>query len=298
VTTVEAAGGVVLRNGHVALVHRPAYDDWTLPKGKLEPGEGRLQAAVREVGEETGLRCFVGPALGTIEYVDAHGRDKTVHYWAMVATTDALAPTKEVDDARWLPLDGAPGQLTYERDRDVLARAVSLLPFGPVPVFFVRHAKARDRDKWEPPDELRPLTRPGRAQAEALAGLLAERRPVVLVSSPYVRCVETLEPLGAALGLPVQDSDALAEGASADEALALLAAAATFGPAVACTHGDVQQAVISSLAEAGVPLSSPLHFAKGSTWELTLERGRFTSGHYISPPAASRCAGPAGGAGP
>jgi 8-oxo-(d)GTP phosphatase len=285
VTSVEAAGGVVFRNGHVALVHRPMYDDWTLPKGKLEPGEDRVEAALREVAEETGLGCLVGPALGTIEYVDARGRGKTVHYWAMAATTEALAPTKEVDAARWVPLGDAPGQLTYERDRDVLACAAALLPSDPVAVFFVRHAKAGDRDKWDAPDELRPLTRPGRAQAEALAGVLAKRHPVVVVSSPYVRCVETLQPLGATLGLPVQDADALAEGASAEEALALLGAAATFGPAVACTHGDVQQWVIESLAETGVSLSSPQRFAKGSTWELALERGRFMSGRYIPPPA-------------
>jgi len=285
VTSVEAAGGVVVRDGRVALVHRPAYDDWTLPKGKLEPDEDRLGAAVREVAEETGLRCLVGPPLGTIGYVDARGRDKTVHYWAMAATGDLLEPTKEVDDARWVSLDDAPGQLTHERDREVLARAAPLLPSGPVAVFLVRHAKAGDRDDWDAPDELRPLTRPGRVQADALAGLLAERRPVVLVSSPYVRCVETLEPLAAALGLPVQHDDALAEGAPADDALALLAAAPTFGPAVACTHGDVQQAVVESLVEAGVALTAPLRFAKGSTWELTLERGRLRSGRYL-PPAA------------
>ena len=282
--TVEAAGAVVVRNGRVALVHRPAYDDWTLPKGKLEPGEDLLQAAVREVGEETGLGGLLGPSLGTIAYVDAQSRDKTVHYWAMAATRDVLTPTNEVDDARWVPVSEASGRLTHERDREVLARAVALLPSAPVSVFLVRHAKAGNRDKWEAPDELRPLTKPGRAQAKALVELLGERRPALLASSPYVRCVETLEPLAERSGLPVQHAHELAEGASAGEALGVLAAAATFGPAVTCTHGDVQQAVVESLAESGASLTHPLRFAKGSTWELAFEGGRFTGGRYLPPP--------------
>ncbi len=132
-TTVQAAGGVVVRRSSsgardVVLVHRPAYDDWTLPKGKLEPGEGLLQAAVREVREETGLDCLLGPRLGTVGYVDASGRDKTAHYWAMVTTSDGLAPTKEIDEARWVPLEDAAPQLSYDRDREVLSRAASALP--------------------------------------------------------------------------------------------------------------------------------------------------------------------------
>ena len=282
--TIEAAGGVVVRNGRVALVHRPAYDDWTLPKGKLEPGETRLAAAVREVAEETGLRCLVGPTLGSIEYVDARGRDKTVYYWAMAATGDVLAPTKEVDDARWVRLADAAEQLTYERDREVLARAAALIPSGAVSVLLVRHAKAGDRDRWDAPDELRPLTKSGRAQAEALVGVLMERDPAVLASSPYIRCVETLEPLAEACGLPVQHAGQLAEGAPTDEAVELLAAAATFGPAVACTHGDVQHEVIDAIEQAGGRLPRPLRFAKGSTWELTHDGGRFTRGRYLAPP--------------
>lgn len=281
---VEAAGGVVVRNGCVALVHRPAYDDWTLPKGKLEPGEDLLRAAVREVAEETGLRSLLGPALGTVDYVDGLGRDKTVHYWAMTATAGALAPTKEIDEARWVPVADAASHLTYERDREVLARASAHLASTPVSVYLVRHAKAGNRDKWDAPDELRPLTRPGREQADGLVALLADARPAVLVSSPYVRCVETLEPLARACELPVQHAEELAEGAATDDALDLLRAAATFGPAVACTHGDVQHAVVDALQQAGAAVSSPLRFAKGSTWELTLERGRFTAGRYEPPP--------------
>lgn len=267
------------------LVHRPAYDDWTLPKGKLEAGETPRAAAVREVREETGLDCLLGPALGAIAYVDAGGRDKTVDYWLVAATTEELAPTKEIDAARWLPLAEALAKLSHDRDRDVLRRAAtSLSDARSVSVRLVRHARAGRRDRWRGRDELRPLTASGRAQAAALAGELAPRGPALLVSSPAVRCVQTLEPLAGDIGLPVQRHDALAEAASAADALALLGAAAVLGETVACTHGDVQTAVIEALGAVGAALSKPLRFAKGSTWELTFERGRFTAGRYLPAP--------------
>jgi len=113
----------------VALVHRPAYDDWTLPKGKLEPGESRLDGAVREVREETGLHARLGPQLGTTSYVDSHDRDKTVWYWA-AAGDGELGPTKEIDEARWVPVEQAPEVLSYERDLEVLERALALIDSG------------------------------------------------------------------------------------------------------------------------------------------------------------------------
>jgi 8-oxo-dGTP pyrophosphatase MutT (NUDIX family) len=118
----------VVRSGSdVVLVHRPKYDDWTLPKGKLEPGESPLEAALREVREETGLECRPGPLLGSVEYVDSSGRDKTVDYWLMEAAGEELAPTNEVDEARWVPLADAAALLSHERDREMLARAVALV---------------------------------------------------------------------------------------------------------------------------------------------------------------------------
>ena len=124
---VRAAGGVVSRNGEegsieVVVVHRAAYDDWSLPKGKLHPGESDEQAALREVAEETGLRCLLGRDLGIVEYRDRRDRKKIVRYWEMQPVGGALEPAHEVDVARWLPLRDAHRQLTYERDRQVLDR--------------------------------------------------------------------------------------------------------------------------------------------------------------------------------
>lgn len=123
--TVQAAGGVVSRAGRdgaleVLLVHRPRYDDWTIPKGKLEPGETHEQAARREVLEETGLDCELGRELPSTSYRDRKGRAKTVRYWAMRPLAGVPLPSREVDDLRWAPLDEAGRLLTHEHDGGVL----------------------------------------------------------------------------------------------------------------------------------------------------------------------------------
>jgi 8-oxo-dGTP pyrophosphatase MutT (NUDIX family) len=122
---VRAGGGIVWRHGEdgaveVVLIHRPAYDDWSFPKGKLHRGETEAEAALREVQEETGLRCRLGREVGTSAYRDPRRRPKTVRYWAMTPIGGTLRPANEVDDARWVPLDEARAALTYERDRRIL----------------------------------------------------------------------------------------------------------------------------------------------------------------------------------
>ena len=123
---VRAAGGVVWRvddDGAVAvlLIHRPKYDDWTIPKGKVEPGEADEQTAVREVEEETGLRCVIGHELAGSTYIDRKGRPKSVRYWEMAVADGEFVATEEVDVVEWLTLPAAAARLSYERDEDVLA---------------------------------------------------------------------------------------------------------------------------------------------------------------------------------
>jgi 8-oxo-dGTP diphosphatase len=115
---VQAAGGVVLRDGLVALVHRPRYDDWSLPKGKLDPGESFEETALREVEEETGLRCRLVRELPTVKY-DVRGRLKVVRYWAMEVTDETrFVPNDEVDEVRWVEPQEALALLSYDRDRE------------------------------------------------------------------------------------------------------------------------------------------------------------------------------------
>jgi 8-oxo-dGTP diphosphatase len=121
---IEAAGGVVVADdGRVALVHRPRYDDWTLPKGKLDPGETFEQAALREVWEETGLRCRLVRELPAVEYT-VRDRPKLVRYWLMAVESDpGFEPNDEVDELRWLSAADAAELLTYDRDKGVLEAA-------------------------------------------------------------------------------------------------------------------------------------------------------------------------------
>ena len=123
---VRAAGGLVWRrNGfgdvELVLVHRPEYDDWSFPKGKLHAGETEADAALREVEEETGLRCRLGPEQGTTSYRDRRNRRKVVRYWQMTPVDGEAAPANEVDDVRWVGLDAAARLLSYDRDRRLLA---------------------------------------------------------------------------------------------------------------------------------------------------------------------------------
>jgi 8-oxo-dGTP diphosphatase len=118
---VRAAGGVVLRDGRVLLVHRPRYDDWTLPKGKLEDGESWEDGALREVEEETGLTCELGEEVGRTRHVDSRGRNKEVRYFAMTSDGEGTAQN-EVDELRWVPLEDAAALLSYDRDADLLSR--------------------------------------------------------------------------------------------------------------------------------------------------------------------------------
>ena len=124
---IRAGGGVVVRedNGvlEVVLVHRPAYDDWTLPKGKAKKGESDEECAVREVEEETGLRCECRRELKSTTYVDSSGRDKVVRYWLMRPAGGEFEPNYEVDEVRWVRFDEAERMLSYARDRDVLRSA-------------------------------------------------------------------------------------------------------------------------------------------------------------------------------
>ena len=156
--------------------------------------------------------CALGRDLGTISYVDGRGRPKIVRYWEMtVADHNALRPANEVDDARWVTLADAEGLLTYRHDR-AHDRSDPGGSMSGTFVYVIRHAEAGDRKRWAGPDEARPLSDGGRRQAEHLAELFADQPFVQLVSSPFLRCVQTLEPLADARGLPIDLRDELAEG--------------------------------------------------------------------------------------
>ncbi|MCW2615032.1 MAG: hydrolase, partial [Frankiales bacterium] len=180
---VKAAGGVLWRRQdgvvQVAVVHRPRYDDWSLPKGKLDPGELHVVGAVREVAEETGFAAVAGRTLGESRYrVLDQGRDvpKTVRWWAMRATAGEFVPGAEVDHLQWLTVPEALRRVTAGRDSEPLT-AFAAHPPETATVLLLRHGSAGDRDDWAGDDDLRPLDPTGKAQALAAADTLVAWGP-------------------------------------------------------------------------------------------------------------------------
>jgi broad specificity phosphatase PhoE/8-oxo-dGTP pyrophosphatase MutT (NUDIX family) len=303
--TIRAAGGVVWRRAEsgseggveVAVVHRPRYDDWSLPKGKLSPGEPEVEGAVREVLEETGYHVRVGRPLGESRYEKLVGkvaRPKVVRWWAMQATTGTFTPNREVDDLRWLPLSEAEQVLTRETDRDLLRRFAQ----GPVPtrtVLLVRHASAGSRSKWTGDDRDRPLDECGQAQADELVRLLARFDVTHIASADMARCIDTVAPFADAVGLTVEREPLLSEAVypgREDDAEALLRATDPDRDAVACSQGDVIPDLVGRLlATDDLDRPGPIAAAKGSVWALTFAAERLVHAEYFPPPGPIECSG-------
>jgi 8-oxo-dGTP pyrophosphatase MutT (NUDIX family)/phosphohistidine phosphatase SixA len=284
---VAAAGGAVWRHGpdggtEVALVHRPRYDDWSLPKGKLEAGEHALTAAVREIGEETGLEVVAGRRGVRTRYPVTEGV-KRVDYWVMRALGGNFEPNDEVDELRWLPLREAAELCSHDADRVVLADVARVdVPLMPALVL-VRHGRAGDRANWRGPDDLRPLDDRGWRQAQRLAQVLPLFGPTALLSVPRTRCEQTMAPLGQRLGLPVTAIPEFGEEEFADDPEAGLSALERFlggsGVTVVCSQGGAIPAALESL---GVKADGRDHppSAKGSVWVLGGRAGALSADYY------------------
>ena len=220
------------------LVHRPRYDDWSLPKGKRLPDEGAQECALREVEEETGYRCEIRSELADTSYQDGQGRRKHVRYFAMRLLGGEFVAGQEVDEIRWVAPAAAPEVLSYGRDAAVVA---SFGHDGVERLLLVRHASAGDRKSWRSDDRLRPLDARGARQAERLVEVLGGRRIDRILSSPFVRCVQTVEPLAWRCGLAVEEREELVEGAGLD---AFLDLARELGAAAVSVHGDLVEELL------------------------------------------------------
>jgi 8-oxo-(d)GTP phosphatase len=205
---VIAAGGVVWRESHgsrqVLLIHRPRYDDWSLPKGKLTPQEHVLVAARREIEEETGQHVTLGPSLGIQRYdVRKNGgiAPKLVHYWAasLAGPEQEFEPNDEVDKLEWLPVAKAQERLSYPRDVDILNCLDAVLPVEST-VVILRHAEAVKRKDWSGKDVLRPLSDEGLASSERLSEVMGALGVNRLHSSNAERCARTVTPYAASIG--------------------------------------------------------------------------------------------------
>ena len=306
---IRAAGGVVWRavsgaSGEpaveVAVIHRPRYDDWSLPKGKLVAGESHLDAAVREVLEETGFRVRVGRSLGETRYdkvASAATRPKVVRWWAMQAESGSFSPSREVDALEWMSLADASERLTRLTDRHVLERFTR----GGAPthtVLLVRHASAGSPEAWLGDDRLRPLDECGMAQADELVPILARFEIGSILAADVLRCEQTVAPVSEALAVEVRTEPLLSDvgyPGREEEALGVLRSLGNADhDAIACSQGDVIPDLVARLADAdGYPLEQPVRAPKASTWALGIDaEGRLVAAERLDPPTVRSSAEP------
>jgi len=283
---ILAAGAVVTRKGgEVLLVHRPKYDDWSFPKGKLDPGEHVTAAAVREVAEETGLDIRLGPPLRTQRYPveDGERRMKRVYYWVGRVVGDDDVSTyrvnNEIDEVVWLSRDKARERLHYPHDLATLDEFEQVRK-KTYPLVILRHGRARSRKAWTDDDRERPLTKAGEFQAEQVVPVLGAYGVTRILTSSSRRCWRTVAPYADVAGLDMEDTDDLAEEDATPETVAeqvhrLLAAKEG---SVLCTHRPVLPWVFEALGLTPQPL------APGSVFVVHHRRGRIvaTEHHDVS----------------
>lgn len=287
---IHAAGAVLWRESaegglEIAVVHRPKYGDWSLPKGKLDPGETPLLAAVREVREETGLAARLGRYLGYVTYpIPGHRKLKRVDYWAAEVAGGEFHANAEVDELGWYPLDRVMDQLSYPMDRQVV-RTFTRLPADTATLILVRHAKAGHRHRFDGPDDQRPLEAAGQEQARALVPNLLTFGPAAVYSAPPVRCVDTVRPLADKLGVDIALEPTLSETAYTADPDAARKRATELVSAeqvrVVCSQGRVIPDLLDWWAERDGLKLPPARNRKGSAWVLSFTGKRLVAADHL-----------------
>lgn len=291
--SVLAAGAVLWQpddSGEllIAVIHRPRYDDWSLPKGKIDPGEIEPVAAVREIFEETGQRAHLGRRLTRVSYPIPVGT-KVVHYWVARGLGGDFEPNREVDRLLWLPVKEAAKRLTYPHDRKVVARFAKK-PADTQTLLIVRHGTAGRKARYKGDDRKRPLDRKGWAQAKSLVPQLLAFGASSVFAADRVRCVQTIEPLAHALEAPISIEPTLTEEAYADDPKAarkrMLEIAALGGTPAICSQGKVIPYLIDWWCERDGVKPDKSRNRKGSTWVLSLSGGKLVAADHMPSPLA------------
>lgn len=255
----------------VLVVHRPRYDDWSFPKGKADPGESDEQCALREVEEETGLLCTLDRELPEAFYLDRRGRPKIVKYWTMEPVAGEFAANDEVDEALWVNLEDALEIVSYHHDLTLVEELMEE-ETSTVSVLLVRHGTAGSRKAWVGDDRLRPLDERGKLQAQELAEKLSSYPVKRILSSGYLRCTQTVEPLAGRLGIELEIAQELEEGADASQLQALVKSLEG-EVVVVCTHGGGSE----------VLLGEGVADKKGGVWLIKRKKDRLKPIRYLAP---------------
>ena len=265
--TVFAAGALCWREVEgelkLALVHRGRYNDWSWPKGKVDPGETLPQTAVREILEETGLSIKLGQRINVSNYILPNGAHKEVHYWAARVSDADVArskfkPDDEVAEVRWVTVFEARSLLTYEYDHEVLDKLVALAEAKQLrtkPVIVLRHGKATLRADWVGEEVKRPLLPQGETEAITVAPTLAAFNIKRVYTSPWRRCHQTVEPYAERRGLKIIERSQLSEMGEAkgpQRTRKVVDNIVLDGrPSVICTHRPALPTILDSLARYG-----------------------------------------------
>jgi len=253
---IQAAGAVLWRKNEnseieIALIHRPRYDDWSLPKGKVENNESHVATAYREVLEETGYTSTFGPEIGNVIY-KLEGAPKVVRYWAAQAssTQDGKPNPEEVDQLEWLTPKKAKDKLTNKDDRKIVD---FFLEFGAdtFPIILLRHAKALKRTDWDGDDGDRPLEHRGQLQAKRLLSIYLPYGAREVHTSDALRCTETVEPMTRAMEItPIYSADLSEYGYEKDKEVSLdyIQDLMNRGiPALVCSHNPIIPKLVKKL---------------------------------------------------
>ncbi|GAB3517745.1 NUDIX hydrolase [Arthrobacter monumenti] len=277
---VRAAGALCWRSrrGELQLlvIHRPRYDDWSWPKGKLDDGETLPEAAVREVAEEVGIRIKLGIPLPSIQYKVNSGMKEVLYWAAHVDEQEPLPDGDEVDQAEWVSPDKAKALLSNPSDIDPLNALVEAFEEGHLPtwpIILLRHAKAKPRSSWTLAEGDRTLVASGQRQAKAVGRLLTAWGPNRALTSPWVRCVQTLKPYAKTAKLKIKQIDALTEASHKRQPKKARAVAEGVfekrKPVIICTH----RPVLPTLLEVFAPKMSDEDAAKLPTSDPYLSPG-------------------------
>ncbi len=288
---IRAAGALLWRETNertfeIALIHRPKYDDWTLPKGKIEEGETALQCAYRELIEETGIKASFTRQLGTVEYEES-GQRKRVIFWAAQCALEAsiFMPNEEVDVLEWLAPDKAIAKASHDSDRQMIESFLSQSPHTDT-LIILRHTKALERGDWDEVDSERTLNEVGFDQAQLLIKHLEPFAIEEIYTSDYVRCVQTVTPMAHSRGLGITQVPSLNEETFEEDPLRSVSFANALKQdeknILICSHNPVIPTMLRGILNTKLKNKDLIKLEPGDAWIVHRVQGEIVGLDYLS----------------
>jgi len=288
---IRAAGALLWRETtertiEIALIHRPKYDDWTLPKGKIEEGETALQCAFRELIEETGITASFTRQLGTVEYEES-GQRKRVIFWAAQCAKDAsqFIANEEVDQLEWLSPELALSKATHESDQQMIENFLSQSPRTDT-LIILRHTKALERGDWDEEDSQRTLDELGFDQAQLLIKHLQPFAIEEIYTSDFTRCVQTVTPLAHSRGLSITQVPSLNEYTFNEDPLRSVSFANALKQdeknILICSHNPVIPTMLRGILNTKLKNKDLIKLEPGDAWIVHRVQGEIVGLDYLS----------------